>query len=99
VSGFGTPPSRPQPPQPTPVRQSSLAADRLEPAAPPPPPEPIYSVAEVADRLRVSKMTVYRLVHAGELSAHRFGRSFRITQRGLDAYLTGSVNFHPGAEP
>lgn len=32
------------------------------------------TVAEVADIMRVSKMTVYRLVHSGELLAVRFGR-------------------------
>ncbi|MGI6878696.1 helix-turn-helix domain-containing protein [Microbacterium sp. gxy059] len=36
------------------------------------------TVAEVADLMRVSKMTVYRLVHAGELPAVRFGRSYRV---------------------
>ncbi len=36
------------------------------------------TVAEVADIMRVSKMTVYRLVHAGELPAVRFGRSYRV---------------------
>ena len=32
------------------------------------------TVAEVAEMMRVSKMTVYRMVHAGELPAIRFGR-------------------------
>ena len=36
------------------------------------------TVAEVAARMRVSKMTVYRLVHGGELPAARVGRSFRV---------------------
>lgn len=35
------------------------------------------TVAEVADVMRVSKMTVYRLVHSGEMPAVRFGRSYR----------------------
>ena len=39
------------------------------------------TVTEVAAIMRVSKMTVYRLVHSGELPAVRFGRSFR-AQRG-----------------
>src|SRR5689334_11225426 len=33
------------------------------------------TVAEVASIMRVSKMTVYRMVHAGELPAIRVGRS------------------------
>ncbi|MDT7561578.1 MAG: hypothetical protein QOD82_1881 [Pseudonocardiales bacterium] len=40
--------------------------------------EPLLTVAEVAAMLRVSKMTIYRLVHAGDLAAFRVSRSFRI---------------------
>ena len=39
------------------------------------------TVAEVAAMMRVSKMTVYRLVHGGELPAVRVGRSFRVPRR------------------
>ena len=39
------------------------------------------TVAEVAAQMRVSKMTVYRLVHAGELEAVRVGRSFRVPEK------------------
>ena len=48
------------------------------------------TVAEVASLMRVSKMSVYRLIHAGELEAVRFGRSFRVTEKAVDAYLKGS---------
>lgn len=41
------------------------------------------TVAEVADLMRVSKMTVYRLVHAGELPAVRFGRSYRVLESAV----------------
>ncbi|KXC04561.1 helix-turn-helix domain-containing protein [Microbacterium hominis] len=41
------------------------------------------TVAEVADIMRVSKMTVYRLVHAGELPAVRFGRSYRVPETAV----------------
>jgi excisionase family DNA binding protein len=33
--------------------------------------------------MRVSTMTVYRLVHAGELPAVRFGRSYRIPESAV----------------
>jgi len=49
------------------------------------------TVAEVADAMRVSKMTVYRLVHAGELPAVRVGKSFRVPQDALATYLSTSV--------
>jgi len=45
------------------------------------------TVAEVALIMRVSKMTVYRLVHSGELEAIRIGRSFRIPDQALNSYL------------
>jgi excisionase family DNA binding protein len=46
-----------------------------------------WTVAEVAETLRVSRMSVYRLIHSGELEAVQFGRSFRVSAEALDAYL------------
>ncbi len=43
------------------------------------------TVGEVAGLMRVSTMTVYRLVHSGELPAVRFGRSFRIPESAVVA--------------
>lgn len=48
------------------------------------------TVAEVATAMRVSKMTVYRLVHSGELPAVRVGRSFRVPESAVDEYLRKS---------
>ena len=48
------------------------------------------TIAEVAARMRVSKMTVYRLVHGGELPAVRVGRSFRVTEDDVNEYLRKS---------
>ncbi|GJF29794.1 transcriptional regulator [Kitasatospora sp. NE20-6] len=48
------------------------------------------TVAEVAAVMRVSKMTVYRLVHSGELPAIRVGRSFRVPEQAVHAYLKES---------
>ncbi|RFA23634.1 helix-turn-helix domain-containing protein [Subtercola boreus] len=45
------------------------------------------TVAEVADMMRVSKMTVYRMVHSGELPAIRFGRSFRVPETAVAEVL------------
>jgi len=50
------------------------------------------TVAEVAALMRVSKMTVYRLVHSGELTAVRVGRSFRVPEHAVDAYLKGAFS-------
>ena len=45
------------------------------------------TVAEVAAVMRVSKMTVYRMVHGGELPAVRVGRSFRVPEKAVHDYL------------
>ncbi|GAA1251497.1 helix-turn-helix domain-containing protein [Prauserella halophila] len=45
------------------------------------------TVAEVASLMRVSKMTVYRLVHSGELPAVRVGKSFRVPEQAVHDYL------------
>lgn len=45
------------------------------------------TIAEVALMMRVSKMTVYRLVHSGELTAVRVGKSFRVPEKAVDEYL------------
>lgn len=61
----------------------------------PTPPRPgrvrYLTVAEVAEVMRVSRMTVYRLVHGGELPAVRVGRSFRVPEDALNAYLEASA--------
>lgn len=48
------------------------------------------TIAEVAAMMRVSKMTVYRLVHGGELPALRVGRSFRVLEEDVNDYLRKS---------
>ena len=45
------------------------------------------TVAEVASLLRVSNMTVYRLIQAGEMGAVRVGKSYRIREDDIDKYL------------
>jgi excisionase family DNA binding protein len=45
------------------------------------------TVAEVAELMRVSNMTVYRMVESGQLPAVRFGRSYRIPESALAAAI------------
>ncbi|HWD53158.1 MAG TPA: helix-turn-helix domain-containing protein [Acidimicrobiales bacterium] len=45
------------------------------------------TVTEVASTLRVSNMTVYRLINTGSLAAVRIGKSFRIREDDLNRYL------------
>ncbi len=48
------------------------------------------TIAEVAAMMRVSKMTVYRLVHNGDLAAVRVGRSFRVREEDANEYIRSS---------
>jgi len=48
----------------------------------------LHTVAEIAETLRVSKVTVYRLIDRGELRAVRVGGSLRVDGRDLSGYLT-----------
>ncbi|MEJ1088147.1 helix-turn-helix domain-containing protein [Microbacterium sp. Mu-80] len=50
------------------------------------------TVAEVAELMRVSKMTVYRLVHAGELPAIRFGRSYRVPESAVAEVMNKPIS-------
>ena len=45
------------------------------------------TVAEVAKQLRVSNMTVYRLIKAGEMRAVRIGRGYRLKEDDVRQYL------------
>ncbi len=50
--------------------------------------EHLLTVAEVAQIMRVSNMTVYRLIKAGQLAAIRVGKNYRIRRRDVERYLT-----------
>lgn len=47
----------------------------------------LLTVQEVADLMRVSTMTVYRLIKSGQLSAIRVGRSWRLRPSEIDRFL------------
>lgn len=64
----------------------------------PVPRERLLTVAEVAEHMRVSSMTVYRLIKAGSLKAVRVGKNYRIRTSDLDEYLQSSSVDHKGAE-
>ena len=48
------------------------------------------TVAEVAGQLRVSTMTVYRLLKAGQLASVRVGKSYRVREEDVDRYLAST---------
>ena len=47
----------------------------------------LLTVAEVASGMRVSNMTVYRLIKSGELPAVRVGKGYRIRESALQRFL------------
>ena len=57
----------------------------------------LFTVAEVAAVMRVSNMTVYRLIQTGELPALRVGKGYRIFEADLEGFLEGrSVHVEGG---
>jgi excisionase family DNA binding protein len=74
------PPEEPVSPGPTPRRPRGNLQEAV-----------FLTVAEAASVMRVSKMTVYRLVNSGHLPAIRVGRSFRVPEQAVHEYLRESV--------
>ena len=48
----------------------------------------LLTVGEVAATMRVSNMTVYRLIKSGNLAAIRVGKNYRIRESDVDHYLS-----------
>ena len=48
----------------------------------------LLTVAEVAATVRVSNMTVYRLIKSGDLPALRVGKNYRIRESDVDVFLS-----------
>ena len=49
--------------------------------------ERYLTLPEVAERLKVSRRTIYRWIKSGDLNAYQFGREYRITESALKDYL------------
>ncbi len=48
----------------------------------------LLTVAEVAATMRVSNMTVYRMIKSGQLAAIRVGKNYRIFESDVNSYLS-----------
>jgi excisionase family DNA binding protein len=46
-----------------------------------------YTIAQAAEILRLSPRTVRRLIDAGKIVSHRFGRAIRIAETDLRAFI------------
>ena len=58
----------------------------------------LLTVAEVASAMRVSNMTIYRLIKSGQLAAVRVGKNYRIRESDVDRYLSERFVRGEGAE-
>ena len=50
-------------------------------------PEEFYTAKELAEKLRVNIMTIYRYIKAGRLKAHKIGKDFRIEKSEYERFL------------
>ncbi len=48
-----------------------------------------YTVEELAERLQLTRMTIYRLVKRGELPCYVIGRSKRFRHEDVEEFLVG----------
>lgn len=46
-----------------------------------------YTAQELADKLRVNIMTIYRYIKAGKLKSYKIGKEFRIDKKEFDSFL------------
>ena len=49
--------------------------------------EVLYTPEELAEKLKLSKYTIYEMIKRNEIEAHRIGRSLRISEGQLQDYL------------
>lgn len=52
----------------------------------------LLTVSEVSALFAVSKMTVYRMIHSGELQHVQVGRSYRVIGESVRSILSGALN-------
>jgi len=45
------------------------------------------TIQEVANILKVTKMTIYRYIKAGKITAYKVGKDFRINKEEFDKFL------------
>ena len=46
-----------------------------------------YTAQELAEKLRVNIMTIYRYINAGKLNAYKFGKEFRIDAKEFATFM------------
>ena len=51
-----------------------------------------YTAQELADKLRVNIMTIYRYIKAGKIKAFKIGKEFRIEKNEFNRFLQNCSN-------
>ena len=69
------------------------------PARAPAPIEEILTIREVADYLKVTQRTLYRLVQEGKLPAFKVGNSWRFRREDLNQWISGQQKLRNAAPP
>lgn len=46
-----------------------------------------YTAQELAEKLNINIMTIYRYIKAGKIKAHKIGKNFRIEKTEFEAFL------------
>ena len=59
----------------------------------------MLTLAETAERLNVSRVTVWRLVKAQQIRANRIGRSWRVPDDAVEEYLQRTTTGPSVEEP
>ena len=54
--------------------------------------DPILTIKDVADYLKVNERTIYRLAASGELPGFKVGNSWRFKQSELEQYIAEQHN-------
>lgn len=49
-----------------------------------------YSAHELAEKLKVNVMTIYRYIKAGKLTAYKFGKEYRIKEQDFQDFLSST---------
>ncbi|MDF9409553.1 helix-turn-helix domain-containing protein [Pelotomaculum isophthalicicum JI] len=50
----------------------------------------VYTLDEVAEVLKLKKVTLYNYIRSGKLPAAKFGRDYRVTEEDLRVFIEGA---------
>ncbi len=46
-----------------------------------------FTPTEVAEELKLNLLTIYKYIRSGDLSAVRFGRTYRVSEEDLERFI------------